>query len=430
MSRILLRGGLLIDPSQGLEEPRTLVVQGGRIDAILAVPPTPQTNDEIIDCARLWILPGLIDLHTHLREPGEEHKETFATGGAAAVAGGFTTVLAMGNTQPPPDTGARVAAVRERASKDSPARVFTVGTVTVGLAGETLTDADALGRAGAVALSDDGKPLSHPALMRRALEQAGDVGLPLLAHEEDLGLVGRGCMHEGPTATRHGRPRVPAPAAAVMVRPALALVELTGARLHLQHLSTEGSIRALREAKSRGLPVTGEAAPHHFSLVDADVGDYDTRAKMNPPLRSARDREAVRAALADGTLDAIATDHAPHGASDKDTVFAEAANGIVGLETALALGLALVRSGGLTRRRLVELFTTGPASVIPAFRELGTLKVGAPADVVLVDPALEWTVEAAHLRSRSKNTPWLGKTLTGRAVLTLVGGNAVYRARP
>ena len=436
MSRLFIRGGLVSDPGQGLDGvPRTLVIEAGRISAIIegagepALRPGQQIADEVIDARGLWVLPGLIDLHTHLREPGEEHKETFQSGGQAAVAGGFTTILAMANTQPATDSSARVAWVRDRSATQSPARVFTVGAVTVGLLGDTLTDADSLASAGAVALSDDGRPLLNAALVRRALEQARDVGLPLLAHEEELSLVGKGCMHEGATATRLGLAGVPGVAEEVMVRRDLALVELTGARLHLQHLSTAGALRALREAKARGLPVTAEAAPHHFTLTDQSVGCYDTNAKMNPPLRSERDRAAVQAALADGTLDAIATDHAPHGPIEKDTVFEAAANGVVGLETAFALGLALVEAGVLTRQRLIALFTSGPAAVIPAFGDLGTLRVGARADVTLVDPTERWVVDPAAFRSRSRNTPFRGRALTGRVIATLVGGVVVFSRR-
>jgi dihydroorotase len=426
--RLILRGGELIDPAQGIEGPRTLVLEGGKVSAILEGDATPGPADRVIDVRNLWVVPGLIDLHAHLREPGEEHKETLESGGKAGAAGGFTTLLAMGNTRPPADNASRVRWVRDRARGVSAIEIQTVGTVSVGLEGEVLTDVEGLAAAGAVALSDDGRPIQSAALMRRALEQARDVGLPILAHEEELSLVGRGCMQEGPTATRLGLSGIPGAAEEVMVRRDLALVELTGARLHLQHVSTEGSVRALREAKARGLHVSGEAAPHHFSLTDSALlsARYDPDFKMNPPLRTERDRAAVRAGLADGTLDAIATDHAPHGPIEKETVFEAAANGVIGLETALALGLALVRDGDLPRRRLIELFTTGPARVIPAFRELGTLKVGAVAHLTVIDPHVRWTVDVDHQLSKSRNTPFKGRELIGRAVLTVVRGEVVY----
>jgi dihydroorotase len=426
--RLILRGGELIDPSQGTEGERTVVIEGGKVAALPAGAFAPAPGDRVMDVAGLWVVPGLIDLHSHLREPGEEHKETLESGCRAGAAGGFTTLLAMANTRPPADTAARVRWVREKARSLGSIDIQTVGTVTLGLDGQTLTDAEGLADAGAVALSDDGRPIQSPLMMRRALELARDAGLPILAHEEELLLVGRGCMHEGSAATRLGLAGVPGAAEEVMVRRDLALVELTGGRLHLQHVSTEGSVRALREAKARGLQVTGEASPHHFSLTDSALLDarYDPDFKMNPPLRSERDRAAVRAGLADGTLDAIATDHAPHGPIEKETVFEAAANGIIGLETAFALGLALVREGDLPRRRLIELFTTGPARVIPAFRDLGSLEVGATANLTVIDPARRWTVDLERLRSKSRNTPFKGKELTGRVVLTLVRGEVVF----
>jgi len=427
-ARVILKGGELIDPAQGIEGPRTLVLEGGKVAALLTADPAPAPGDRVYDLRKLWVVPGLIDLHAHLREPGEEHKETLESGGLAGAAGGFTTLLAMGNTRPPADTAARVRWVRERARSLGGIDIQTVGTVTLGLEGETLTDAEGLASAGAVALSDDGRPIASSLIMRRALEQARDAGLPILAHEEDATLVGRGCMHEGAAATRLGLAGIPGAAEEIMVRRDLALVELTGGRLHLQHVSTEGAVRALREAKARGLHISGEATPHHFTLTDSALltARYDPDFKMSPPLRSERDLAAVRAGLADGTLDAIATDHAPHGPIDKETVFEAAANGIIGLETAFALGLALVRDGDLPRRRLIELFTTGPARVIPAFRELGTLKVGAPADLTVIDPEERWTVKAEDQLSKSRNTPFKGRQLVGRPVLTLVRGEVVF----
>ncbi len=424
MSRLVVRGGLVIDPSQGIEEERTLVVEDGVVRSLPAGPPAPLPGDEVVEARGAWLLPGFVDLHTHLREPGEEGKETIETGGRAAAAGGYTSLVAMPNTKPPIDRPELVEWVRRRAAERSPVRVFTAAAITVGQEGERLAELAALQAAGAVAVTDDGRPVMSAGLMRRALEYARPLGLPVMVHEEDLTLVAGGVANEGPTATRLGLRGNPALAEVVMVLRDLALCEATGARLHLAHLSAAASVRAVREAKARGVPVTAEATPHHFTLDDEALSGYRTEAKMAPPLRSREDVSALRSGLADGTIDAIATDHAPHGAGDKDCEFDLAANGVVGLETAFALGLRLVHEGVLSRRRLVELFSSGPARAFGLTG--GTLKPGVPADFTLVDPALDWTVDPSAFASKGRNSPFAGWKLRGRVTSTYVGGRRVF----
>jgi dihydroorotase len=422
---IFIEGGRVIDPASGVDGVRTVVLRDGKVAEVAERVERPR-DARVIDARGRWVTPGFIDLHVHLREPGQEYKETVATGARAAVAGGFTAVCAMPNTKPVNDNAAVTELVLARAAAAGFARVYPVGAISKGSNGEELAEYGELKAAGCVALSDDGKPVMSAALMRRALEYARAFGLPLTVHEEDLQLVGKGVMHEGAASTRLGLKGVPGQAEDVMVLRDLALLELTGGRLHIAHLSTRGAVRAVREAKRRGLPVTAEVTPHHLALTDADVetSGYSTDYKMNPPLRSADDVAAVREALADGTIDAIATDHAPHSAVEKDLEFDAALNGIVGLETAFAVCLELARKGVLPERRLVAALTAGPAKAfgLPG----GTLAVGAPADVAVLDAAVEWTVDPARLHSKSRNTPWKGKRLTGRCTHTIVGGRIVH----
>ncbi len=422
---IFIEGGRVIDPATGTDGVRTVGLRDGRVAEVGERVERPR-EARAIDARGRWVTPGFIDLHVHLREPGQEYKETVATGARAAVAGGFTSVCAMPNTVPPNDNASVTELVLARASAAGLARVYPVGCISKGQKGEELAEYGELKAAGCVALSDDGKPASSPALMRRALEYARAFGLPLAVHEEELSLVGKGVMHEGPAATRLGLKGIPGAAEEAMVRRDIALVELTGGRLHLAHVSTRGAVRAVRDAKARGLPVTAEVTPHHLALTDEDLAasEYSTDFKMNPPLRSRVDVEACRAALADGTIDAIATDHAPHALQEKELEFDAAANGIIGLETALAVCLGLVRQGVLGERRLVEALTVGPARAfgLPG----GRLARGAPADVTVIDPAAEWVVDPARLRSKSKNSPWKGRKLTGRCTHTIVGGRIVH----
>jgi len=422
---IFIEGGRVIDPASGTDGVRTVVIRDGTVAEVSEHVERPR-QARVIDARGRWVTPGFIDLHAHLREPGQEYKETIATGARAAVAGGFTAVCAMPNTKPVNDCAAVTELVLARAAAAGLARVYPVGAISRGSAGEELAEYGDLKQAGCVALSDDGKPVASSGLMRRALEYARTFGLPLTVHEEDHGLVGKGVMHEGQVSTRLGLNGIPAAAEDVMVLRDLALLELTGGRLHLAHLSTRGAVRALREARARGLSVTAEVTPHHLALTDEDLAasDYSTDFKMNPPLRSRADVEACRAALADGTIDAIATDHAPHALQEKELEFDAAANGIIGLETALSVCLGLVRQGVLSERRLVEALTAGPARAfgLPG----GRLARGAPADVTILDPVAEWVVEPERLRSKSKNTPWKGRRLTGRCTHTIVGGRVVH----
>ncbi|HVI92962.1 MAG TPA: dihydroorotase [Anaeromyxobacter sp.] len=426
MSDVLfIEGGRVIDPASGTDGVRTVVVRDGKIAEVAERVERPR-DARAVDARGRWVTPGFLDLHVHLREPGQEYKETVATGTRAAVAGGFTAVCAMPNTNPVNDDTAVTELVLARAAAAGLARVYPVGAISKGSKGEELAEYGELKAAGCVALSDDGKPVMSASLMRRALEYAKAFGLPLTVHEEDLHLVGKGVMHEGAAATRLGLKGIPAAAEEVMILRDLALLELTGGRLHVAHLSTAGGVRAVRDAKRRGLRVTAEVTPHHLALTDEDVGasGYSTDFKMNPPLRSAEDVRAVREGLADGTIDAIATDHAPHSSVEKDVEFDAAANGIVGLETAFPVCLALARQGVLSEKRLVEALTVGPARAfgLPG----GALARGAAADVAILDPAAEWVLDPARLHSKGKNTPWKGRRLAGRCSMTIVGGRIVH----
>ena len=423
---VVIQGGRVIDPASGVDGIRTVVLRGGKV-AVVAERVDAPSGAQVVDARGKWVTPGFIDLHVHLREPGQEYKESIATGTRAAVAGGFTSVCAMPNTIPANDNTSVTELMLARAAAVGLARVYPVGAVSKGRKGEELAEYGELRAAGCVALSDDGSPVMSSALMRRALEYSRAFGLPLAVHEEDLHLVGKGVMNEGATATRLGLKGVPAQAEDVMVLRDLSLLELTGGRLHLCHVSTAGSVRALRDARRRGLPVTAEVTPHHLALTDEDVAssDYDPDFKMNPPLRSAEDVQALRQGLADGTIDAIATDHAPHSPEEKKVEFDAALNGVLGLETAFPVCLELVRLGLLTEKRLVEALTVGPARCfgLPG----GTLAYGAPGDVAILDPAASWVVDPMRGFSKSRNTPWKGRTLTGRCTHAFVGGRLVHQ---
>ncbi|HEV8324895.1 MAG TPA: dihydroorotase [Myxococcota bacterium] len=425
MSGLHLRGGRVVDPAAGVDDDADVIVADGRIAAVGRGLTTPAGTDVRVIDARGWlVVPGLIDLHAHLREPGQEYKEDVASGAAAAAAGGFTAVCAMPNTVPPNDTRAVTDLILERARAAGAARVYPVGAITVGLKGEALTEMGELKDAGVVAVSDDGRPVMNARLMRRALEYGRTFGLTVVQHAEDLDLSAGGVMNEGPVSTRAGLRGAPSQAEEVMVARDLRLVELTGARYHVAHVSTAGTVALLREAKRRGLPVTAEASPHHLTLTDEACLSYDTATKVNPPLRAAADVEALRAALADGTIDAVATDHAPHTGLEKDVEYDLAAFGMIGLETAVPLVWALVRAGGLAQAAAVERLTRGPARCFGLTG--GTLAPGTAADVTCLDPERRWTCRPEALRSKSRNTPFAGWELQGKAVLTVVGGRVVY----
>jgi dihydroorotase len=424
--RIAIVGGTVVDPVAGTERRAEVVVEEGRIRGI--EPPGTAVEDAVVhDASGCLVMPGLVDMHVHLREPGFEYKETIATGCAAAVAGGVTSVACMANTKPVNDSGAVTRFILERAEAAALARVYPIGAVSVGLAGERLAEFGEMRDAGIVAVSDDGHAVMDTALMRYALEYSAMFDMPVIAHEEDMCLRAGGVMNEGATSVRLGLRGNPAAAEAILVARDIALVELTGGRLHVAHVSTARAIDLIRAAKARGLAVTAEATPHHLFLTERAVGDYDANAKMAPPLRTDDDVAALRAALADGTVDAIATDHAPHEYDEKAVEFSAAGDGVIGLETALGLALRLVEEGVLDRSTMVRRLTTGPAGILGL--PVGTLAIGAPADLVVVDPAATAVVDPARFRSRSRNTPFGGWTLPGRVLLTLVEGRVVHDGR-
>lgn len=377
--------------------------------------------DTTIDATGCIVVPGLIDMHVHLREPGQEYKETIATGARAAAAGGFTDVCCMPNTAPVNDNAQVTSYIVNRAASCNLVRVHPVGAISIGLDGMQMADIGEMKNAGIVAVSDDGRPVADSLLMRRALEYAAGIGIPVISHCEDP-FLGPGDMNEGPHATRLGLSGIPGAAESIMVMRDIAISGLTGCPVHIAHVSTAESVAAIRAAKDRGVPVTAETAPHYFTLTDASVAHYDTHAKMNPPLRSEKDRDAVCRALADGTIDVIATDHAPHASTEKDVVFDEAANGIIGLETALPLTLALVEKGVLDLFRLVALMSVNPARILGLER---TLEAGSPADITIIDPARSLSYRAAEGYSKSRNTPFDGWELKGCAVYTIVEGRIV-----
>ena len=425
--RIVVYGGMIIDPANHIEAAYDLLIENGMIHGMEKPGSLVGAGDREINASGLIVAPGLIDMHVHLREPGYEYKETILTGTQSAVAGGFTVVACMANTNPVNDNGAVTRYIIERARAANLARVLPVGALSKGLKGEELADIGEMVTEGVVAISDDGRPVMDANLMRRALEYCSQFNLPVSVHEEDLHLAAGGVMNEGPTALRLGLKGVPNAAEEVMVARDIALARLTGGRLHIAHISTHGAVECVRRAKAFGLAVTAEVAPHHFTLTEEAVGGYNTNAKMVPPLRCAADVEAMKEGLRDGTIDAIATDHAPHHRDEKEVEFDQAAHGIVGLETALPLTLKLVNAGVLSLAEALRKLTANPARILGL--PYGTLSSGAPADVVIFDPNRPWRVEAEKLRSKSKNTPFDGWELTGRVMLTMVGGRVVYDER-
>jgi dihydroorotase len=429
-SPLCLRGGRVVDPDRGVDGVQDLWIDHGRIAGLGADAPAElkgRSDVEALDVRGAIVCPGFVDLHVHLREPGQEEKETIETGTLAAARGGFTTVACMPNTQPPLDDRPRIEYVIRRAREAGHARVCPIGAVTAGQMGERLTEIEDLIDAGAVAISDDGKPVRNAEIMRRALEITRELRVPVIEHAEDPDLRGDGVMHEGWTSSRIGLKGVPAAAEAVMVARDALLAELTRGHVHIAHVSAGRSVDIIRRAKERGIRITAETAPHYLALTDESLDGYDTRFKMSPPLRSAADREALLQGVADGTIDCLATDHAPHTEVEKDNDFDAAPFGIVGLETALGLYLAtLVDPGILTLPELVDRMTARPMRVLG--RPGGNLKPGAPADVTVFDPAARWIVEPARFASKGRNTPFAGRELPGRVLLTIVEGHIVYRA--
>lgn len=423
MRPVLFTNGRVIDPSQQLDEITSILVQDGLVAGIGRDVHAPDGSD-VIDAMGLVIAPGLIDVHVHLREPGQEDRETIATGAKSAAAGGFTGICAMPNTDPVIDNQGAVGFVKAKGEAARLARVYPIGCVSVGQKGEQLAEFGEMVAAGAIAVSDDGQPIMSSHLMRTALEYARTFDIPVADHCEDMPLAAGGAMHEGIISTRLGLKGIPAAAEEIHVARDIILAELTGGHVHLCHMSTRGSVELIRRAKHKGLRVTAEAAPHHFSLTHERCEGYDTNAKMNPPLREAEDRDAIREALADGTLDCIATDHAPHHYDAKEREFDDAPNGIIGLETALSLALReLVLTNLMSLPTLIERMSCAPARLwhLPG----GTLRRGSPADLVAFDPEATWTVDPARFHSKSRNTPWAGETLPGVVRYTLVGGRTV-----
>ena len=423
VERFLLKNGRILCPGTNRDETGDLLVENGKIEAM--GPGLNPGDAQVIDCSGLLITPGLIDLHVHLREPGQEYKETVASGTAAAAAGGFTAVACMPNTTPVNDCRAVTEQILDQAAKAGKARVYPIGSITKGLKGAQLSEMAELKDAGCIGVSDDGKPVPSSRLLRRAMEYADTFGLTIICHSEDMDLAGKGVMHEGPCSTRLGLRGIPAESEIIGVERDLRLAELTGCRTHICHVSCAGSVEAIARAKERGAPVTCETAPHYLSLIDESVGDYDTNAKMNPPLRSQADREAVRAGLASGVIDAVATDHAPHDALEKDVEFDLAANGVIGLETALGLVLELVEQKVISLARAIELLSWGPARALRLAG--GRLKAGEPADITVINPSSPWVVDPSRFKSKSRNTPFGGRTLPGRAVLTVCGGRITHK---
>lgn len=429
MTRLVIRNARLVDPSSNIDGVYNIYVMAGRVASVK--PSKSDTTEitpgasglELIEADGLLVVPGLIDAHTHLREPGFEYKETVRTGAQAALAGGFTTILCMANTKPVNDNESITRYILKQA-EDCGCAVLPVGALSCGQKGESLTEMAELKAAGCVAVSDDGVPVVDGGLMRRALEYSKIVDMPVISHAEDPAIAGSGVMNEGAVSTRLGLKGIPNASEDAMVARDISLARLTGGRLHIAHVSTRGAVELIRAAKRNGVKVTAEATPHHLALTHDAVEGYKTNAKMNPPLRAPEDVEALREGLRDGTIDCIATDHAPQSTIEKDVEFDRAANGIIGLETAFSVIYGLVEAGVITLNQAIAAMTINPAK---AFRlDKGSLRVGAQADMTLIDLNKSWTVEAKGLKSKSKNTPWLGATLKARVVKTITGGKAVY----
>lgn len=423
--KLLIRGGRLVDPAQGIDGPADLLIEAGKVvrsgKGLQA-----DGGTQVLEARGKVVAPGFIDLHVHLRTPGQEHKETLLTGARAALRGGFTTVCAMANTDPPVDSAPVVEYLLNESAKLDLVRVLPVGAVTVGLKGQALTQMSELAEAGAAAFSDDGLPVASGALMRRALEYSRLTGRPVIDHCEESTLTGCGVVHEGATATRLGLAGIPAESETVMIARDLLLAQATGGRLHVAHVSTARGVELIRQAKAAGARVTAEVTPHHLALTEEALSTYDARFKMKPPLRAQEDLQALRRGLADGTLDAVATDHAPHAQAEKEMGLTHAPFGVVGLETALGVLMTeLVRREELTLSRLIEALTAGPAAVLGI--EAGSLKPGWAADVTVLDPEAEWTVEAGAFASKGANSPFLGWRLKGRVTDVLVGGKILLR---
>jgi len=421
----VIKGGRVIDPGN-LDDILDIVIEDGNIVEIKqdALAGNESKETKIIDASGKIVAPGLIDMHVHLRDPGYEYKETIETGSRAAAFGGFTAVCCMPNTNPVNDCRQVTEYIVKKAVKADIVRVYPIAAISEGLKGDNLCEYGELKDAGAIALSDDGNPVMNSQLMRRALEYSSGFNLPVISHCEDFDLVSDGAMNEGAVATKMGLSGIPNAAESIMVLRDIALCELTGVPVHIAHVSTKESVRAIRDAKKRGVPVTAETAPHYFSLTDASIKDYNTNSKMNPPLRTEQDIEAICQGLVDGTIDVIATDHAPHSLIEKAVEFDRAANGIIGLETAVPLGLKLVEAGIIDITDLIEKMSKNPARILGL--KIG-LEIGKTADITIIDPEISYCIDANRFQSLSRNTPFDGWDVKGRAVLTMVGGKVVYQ---
>jgi len=431
--KLLLTGARIIDPAQNIDSRMDIFLEDGKIAKTgtnlskLTKSKDSEEITKIIDLAGMIIVPGLIDMHTHLREPGFEYKETIASGAAAAVAGGFTSIACMPNTNPVNDNRSITEFIRRKATEAALANVYPIGAISKKSEGSQLTEFWDLKEAGIAALSDDGKPVMDAALMRRAMEYAYSLQLPVISHCEDTNLSANGLMNEGYYSTILGLNGIPGIAEEAMVARDILIADFTKTAVHIAHVSTAGSVHLIRDAKKRGLKVTAETAPHYFTLTDEDLQSYDTNFKVNPPLRSKQDVAAIKEGLADGTIDVIACDHAPHGRTDKEVEFEYAANGISGLETSLSLSLNLIGGKTLSWPELIAKMSLNPARVLKLPK--GTLEKGTDANITIIDPLLKWTVDVQAFRSRGKNSPFHGRQMQGKAVMTIVGGEIKYDGR-
>ncbi len=420
--RTIIKSGRVVDPANNIDEKLDLLIVDGKIAELSAH--VDAGDAEVVNAAGLLVTPGLVDMHVHLRDPGLEYKEDIISGTRAAAAGGVTSLACMPNTKPVIDNLSVATYIISKAQQQGSANVFPIGSATQGMKGEILTEMGELKEGGCVGFSDDGLPVGDGEMMRRALEYADTFDAPIFSHAEDLSLAAGGAMNEGPVSTELGLKGIPWVAEDAATARDIMIAEFTGGRLHVCHVSTKGSVELVRRAKARGVRVSCEATPHHFMLTDEAVRGYNTNAKMNPPLRSAEDVAAVRAGLVDGTIDAIATDHAPHHYDEKNVEFDIAMSGIIGLETLLPLTLRLVGEKVLSLAQAIALMTCKPAAILGIDR--GTLGIGAVADIALINPNKEWIVEADKLQSKSKNSPWIGQPMKGYAVKTILSGNVVF----
>jgi len=423
--KLLLTGGRILDPSRDIDLKADLLIEDGVVARIGKGQSKPAKDTEIVDVAGRVVVPGLIDIHTHLREPGHEYKESVLSGSEAAVAGGFTAVACMPNTKPVNDSRSVTEFILRQARIAGLARIYPIAAISMGSEGAVLSEFSDLRKAGAVGFSDDGKPVAGSHLMRIALEYAHQFGLPVISHCEDLQLSRGGLMREGPVSAQLGLPGIPSIAEEIMISRDIAIAEYTGTAVHICHVSSAGSVEIIRKAKAKGVKVTAETAPHYLFLTDESLRDFDTNKKVNPPIGGRADAQALREGLRDGTIDAIASDHAPQSSVEKDVEFEFAANGIIGMETSLGLCLRLVDEGVLTLPQLIQKMSCAPAAILKV--PGGTLEQGAPADITVIDPERKWTVNVDAFKSKSRNCPFNGWELKGKAVMTIVGGEIKYR---